>query len=83
MEARLQRWGMMYMKMRRGHSRDDSVMKKPEKRNDANLPAGPRALFCAQVRALFCAQVRGEEGSRNEDNDTGNCHKLQPNRSTS
>ena len=75
MEARLQRWGMMYMKMRRGHSRDDSVMKKPEKRNDANLPAGPRALFCAQVR--------GEEGSRNEDNDTGNCHKLQPNRSTS
>ena len=60
----------MYMKMRRGHSRDDSVMKKPEKRNDANLPAGPRAWFCAQVR--------GQEGSRNEDNDTGNCHKLQP-----
>ena len=38
MEARLQRWGMMYMKMRRGHCKDGSVMKKPEKRNDANLP---------------------------------------------
>jgi hypothetical protein len=37
-EARLQRWGMMYMKIRRGHCRDGSVMKKPEKRNDANLP---------------------------------------------
>jgi hypothetical protein len=43
MEARLQRWGMIYMNMRSGHCSDDSVMKKPEKRNDANLPDDARA----------------------------------------
>ncbi len=37
MEARAQRWGMMYMKVRSGHWRAGSVMKKPEKRKDANL----------------------------------------------
>ena len=39
---------MMYMKMRRGHCRDDSVMNKLEKRKDMNLPAKART----HVRSL-------------------------------
>ena len=39
-DARLQRSGRIYMKKRRGHSSEVSVMKRPEKRNEQNLHVG-------------------------------------------